>query len=33
MEGVGHALFVDAPAKFNEVLEEFLDGLNTPPSH
>jgi non-heme chloroperoxidase len=33
MEGVGHALFVDAPAKFNEVLEQFLDSLNTSPSH
>ncbi len=33
MEGVGHALFVDDPVKFNEVLEQFLDGLNTAPSH
>ena len=33
MEGVGHALFVDDPVKFNEVLEQFLDGLNSAPSH
>ena len=33
MEGVGHALFVDDPVKFNEVLEQFLDVLNTAPSH
>lgn len=33
MEGVGHALFVDDPVKFNEVLEQFLDGLNTAPTH
>jgi non-heme chloroperoxidase len=25
-EGVGHALFVDDPAKFNQVLEQFLEG-------
>ncbi len=33
MEGVGHALFVDDPVKFDEVLEQFLDGLNSAPSH
>jgi len=33
MEGVGHALFVDDPVKFNEVLEQFLDGLNSASSH
>ena len=27
MEGVGHAVFVDDPIKFNELLEQFLDGL------
>jgi len=25
-DGVGHALFVDDPSKFNQVLEEFLEG-------
>jgi non-heme chloroperoxidase len=27
MEGVGHALFVDDPVKFNELVQQFLDGL------
>ena len=27
MEGVGHALFVDDPAKFNEIVDEFLKTL------
>jgi microsomal epoxide hydrolase len=33
MEGVGHALFVDDPVKFNDLLEQFLDGLKTPGRH
>jgi non-heme chloroperoxidase len=33
IEGVGHALFVDDPVKFNELLEQFLDGLRNPGSH
>lgn len=32
MEDVGPALFADDPVKFNELVEQFLDGLNTPSS-